>query len=388
MSYDVIIIGGSFSGLTSAYFLAKKGLKVCLFEKGKIGEFTKSTGILTKSVIDDLGVPDNLIETYINGILAYSPKMVEYEYRFKPLYFQSHTLKFLNWLKKISADSGVDIFEKRLCKDIKIKANEVICENKKANMLIVASCFIPRQIKSILPKENITYYSGLEYIAEGIKPKDKHMWEAYIDYDISPGYFSWITSAGTNLSHIGLLKKNNNMPIRKSMSSFLKKKKKRNIKIKEIRAGVVPLSRPIKKTFGRRFVIVGDAANHIGSFTSGGIHYAVRSAKILSRIIPQHIDEPTEENLKDYQNEWKKQFGKLLKEELWGRKIYDKFNSNERLELLLQIVDTIPRNKISNIFNNYTNLNQIHPFQTYLPHIIKNPMKILKYFNQFKSHWA
>lgn len=129
MAYDVIIIGGSFAGLSSAYYLGKKGLKVCLIEGGKIGSSTKSTGILTKSVIKDLKIPSNLFETEIRGIFLYSPKMVEYEYRFgKPLFYPSHTLELLKWQKNQALSVGTKIIENKYCRNIEINSDNVVCE--------------------------------------------------------------------------------------------------------------------------------------------------------------------------------------------------------------------------------------------------------------------
>ena len=45
MHYDTIIIGGGPSGMTSAIFAARKGLKVCIVEhKDRVGKKILSTG--------------------------------------------------------------------------------------------------------------------------------------------------------------------------------------------------------------------------------------------------------------------------------------------------------------------------------------------------------
>ncbi len=368
MEYDVIIIGGSFSGLSSAYFLAQKGLKVCLFEGGKIGLRTKSTGILTRSVIKDLKVPDNLIETDIYGFFLYSPNMIEYEYRFnKPLFYLSDTLNFLKWLKNLAVDLDVKIIEDKVCRNVRINSNGVKCEGISGKMAIFASCFLPDNIKRLIPKEDVVYYAGLEYIANGIKTKDKNMWEVYLDYDIAPGYFSWVLPTNTNLSHVGVAKKINNISVQKSMSCFLKKTGMKLEKIKEKRAGIVPLSGPRKKTYGNRFILVGDVAGQIGASSSAGINYSVRSAKIISRMIPACIDDPIEESLRLYEKKWKEEFGDILYEEVRLRKLFDRINNNSKLEIFLQLLDSMPKRKIYEILVRFTNLKYMHVRKTFAP---------------------
>jgi flavin-dependent dehydrogenase len=60
----------------------------------------------------------------------------------------------------------------------------------------------------LLPKSNVEYYTGLEYMTFQINPNNTHVWEIYFDYDISPGYFSWVAPINSKLSHVGLVKKN------------------------------------------------------------------------------------------------------------------------------------------------------------------------------------
>lgn len=214
------------------------------------------------------------------------------------------------------------------------------------------------QIASLLPKDKIEYFCGFEYVTE-YKPKDKEMWEIYLDYKISPGYFSWIAPINSNLSHIGLGKRIDKIPIQKSMSTFLKK---RMIKIKKrgIRVGASPLSGTIKKTYGNRFITIGDAAGQIGSLSFAGINYNVRASKIASTIIEKIIDEPTEKNLKLYEDTWKSQFSSLFRTEKFGRKIYDRIDSNEKLEVLLEIISTIEKRKIYKLFERFTKFKPMH----------------------------
>ena len=79
-SFDVLIIGGGFAGASTAYNLAKKGLKVLLIDSKpweRIGD--KPCGdAVSKEHFDRLGMPypeGKELEQKIEGIKIYSPDM-------------------------------------------------------------------------------------------------------------------------------------------------------------------------------------------------------------------------------------------------------------------------------------------------------------------------
>lgn len=376
MNFDVAIIGGSFAGLSSAYFLSKLGLNVCLFDSRKIGAFTKSTGLLTDSVMDDLNVPKKLIESDIIGNYLYSPKMVEYEYRFpKAIFHQSKTLKFIEWLKSKALDRNTTFFEKSTCKSVRFTRDKVLVENVNAKLVVIASGplqdFVPVKSKQVL-------YTGLEYISKCDIIKDERMWQSYFDYNICPGYFAWISPITSDTAHIGVLCKNNSISASTAMERFIKKIKL-NIKIHEKRGGVVSLGGSVEKTYGDRFVLIGDSACQIGSISSAGINYSVRAAKILADVLSNSIDNPNKKRLSEYETQCKASFGKLLAEELELRKLYDTVNDNSEIERGLKLASKIPKETIFDIMDRFSKLNQLN-YKTSL--LSTMPKLVAKHFIQ------
>ena len=74
--YDVVVAGGSISGLMSAREIAKKGYSVLVLEEGfEVGTPDHCGGLVSKSALHDLGVEptQKTFDSMINSALIYSP---------------------------------------------------------------------------------------------------------------------------------------------------------------------------------------------------------------------------------------------------------------------------------------------------------------------------
>ena len=77
MTYDCVIVGASFAGLSCATALAKLGLRTLVLEKKRdVGEKLHTTGIIVKDAIDQIPLLDNLppeLVRRIEGVRMYAP---------------------------------------------------------------------------------------------------------------------------------------------------------------------------------------------------------------------------------------------------------------------------------------------------------------------------
>ena len=74
--YDVVIAGGSISGLMSAREIAKKGHSVLVLEEGfEIGTPDHCGGLVSKSALVELGIEptQKTFDSAINSALIYAP---------------------------------------------------------------------------------------------------------------------------------------------------------------------------------------------------------------------------------------------------------------------------------------------------------------------------
>jgi len=343
-NYDTIVIGGGFSGLSMALTLAKNGLKVGVLERKKeIGLPTHTSGIFIRKLIEDFSVPKEVIDNYISGFTFYSPFGKKYTMKFKGSeFFHVNIPKYEKELANKCKQLKVDFYLNTNCTEINIKENLVKVNKKYKSKTLALCCGSDTNfVKELLDDRVRKFLVGIEFLCQGINVKIKDLPKCFFDYNIAPGYGLWLAPIKNNVSRVGLCRYfSSKINLKEELKNYIKKNIKSNFKIKEIRSGLIPISGPIKKTYGNRFVVVGDAAGQIGALSAGGIHYALNIGRIAGEIISKNINNPTEESLKEYEKLWKKKYYKLLKIELILRKIYDRLDSNEKIENFIKILET------------------------------------------------
>lgn len=302
-------------------------------------------------------------------VLIYTPNMNEHKLLFtEKFFYQSKTLDFLKWFKEKLEKMNVVFFENELVNSVEIKEKHASCNGVKADLLIFANGVYPRFLKN---RQNMEYLTGLEYTVEGADVEEKHFFRVYLDSNISPGYGSWIMPINETTVHVGLLKyMKDKISPKSSMEMLFKKIGFKFSNIIETRCGVVPVSGPVEKTYGDRYIIVGDAAGQVGAFSCGGIHYAFEVGRIVGEIIPKYIDFPSSLNLSAYQKMWQNKIGGSLNGELTFRKIFDRMDSNQKLEMMFKILKIIPDKKLTDIAVKHCNFESTDMINF----IMKNPL--------------
>lgn len=159
---DVCIVGAGITGLTTGYYLSKKGLKVIIIDKDNIGE--KVSGNTTGKIT----LQHNLIYDYLIN---------SYGKEFAREYFNANKEAIKN-IKKIIDDEKIDCnFEYKpnivYTKDkekIKNIENEVYAINKLANnntktfASLISKCELPFEIESGIKVENQAQFHPRKYM--------------------------------------------------------------------------------------------------------------------------------------------------------------------------------------------------------------------------------
>jgi len=90
----------------------------------------------------------------------------------------------------------------------------------------------------------------------------------------------------------------------------------------------------VRKTYGERFLLVGDAAGFTHPATSEGIYYALKSGELAAQTMAEAKEKEdfSSRCLRDYENRWKNCFGaelhdgKLTQERVYGKGMDQKWN--------------------------------------------------------------
>ncbi len=344
--YDVIVGGGSVSGLLAAREISSNGFKVLVLEEDhEIGTPEHCGGVVSQKGLEKLGIIPR-IKTIENNITKAIIKSKTNSFQVnsenqhvividrrsfdKELAFQAQSSGAeINTKSSITSVNFVDnLFS------IKLSSGKIF----KSKFFVEArgvSHVINKGLREIIPSGQFEVY------AHWIQ---KDTIEVEFDTELYPGFFAWIIPTGDGRGKIGVAGKNINPSF--TLDKFLEKKGKPYSIIRKIYA---PLwVRGYIKPFNlERNVIVGDAAGQTKPTTAGGIYSGGMGGIFAGRSISKSLNNNNDcSYLKDYQNNWLNTFGKEFDRLLLLRKILERLD-NKSLDKIFSNIPAIFIEKIS-----------------------------------------
>ncbi|MHC1604956.1 MAG: geranylgeranyl reductase family protein [Candidatus Methanofastidiosia archaeon] len=167
-------------------------------------------------------------------------------------------------------------------------------------------------IKTSVPPKYME--SCLQYEMTGIELDDAI--EMYFGKDIAPGGYVWVFPKGEETANvgIGIIPTLTEHTAKYYLDKFMENPRVSGGKIVEINAGGVPVSRPLKETYGDNIMLAGDAARVVNPLTGGGISTAIFSGKYAGEVAVEaiRVKDCSKRFLEKYQRLWKSDFGKNL----------------------------------------------------------------------------
>ncbi len=337
----VSIIGAGPAGNYLGYLLAKKGIKITIYEEhAEIGKPVQCTGILTESITKLMKLDNEFVINRINYVDVFSPNE-KTKIKIKDIIVDR--TKFDSYIAKMAQDAGAIIKTAHKCIGInnengkvKFKTKETIVEIK-SDFIIGADG--PNSIiaKIINPNHKIQYYIGKQALVKGKFEHDTY--QVYLDNTIAPKFFGWSVPENENYARIGVATLE---PPSKYFDLLLERM---NINPKNIIAyqgGLIPVYDPKFKVSMHdkknniQLAILGDAALQLKATTGGGIIPGMKAAVSLADwIIKTDNNNKTNphKKIKTYEAGLK-EINKELKLHLLMRKMLDKFTNKDYDELL------------------------------------------------------
>jgi geranylgeranyl reductase family protein len=322
--YDVIVAGGSVSGLLAGREIAAKGLSVAILEEdAEIGTPEHCGGLVSINGIQNLGIipSSNAIENKIKyaRIFSYSKifelnaeeqKVIVLDRRVfdKQIAFQTQRLggdiRVRCSMRSISQknDSGNDDDHHHYYYDVRTSEG-----NLKCNYFVDA-----RGVTSILQRnrEGVLQSAQYEVYASWI---ERDTIEVKFDSERYPGFFAWIIPTGRGKAKVGVAGKSINAA--NALKSYMDSKGQSYSVIRKVYAPIW-VRGPLETFVFGRTLIIGDAAGQTKPTTAGGIYTCGMGGIFAGRAIAEAIQQNNDKLLYDYPKNWfsifKEEFDKMI----------------------------------------------------------------------------
>ena len=293
--YDVIVAGGSISGLIAAREIAKKGYSVLVLEEGfEIGTPDHCGGLVSKSALVELGIEptQKTFDSTINSALIYAPGGKHIEINSKKQKVIVVNRRELDKQAALQAEQfGAEIrvktgFKEKTKLGVKTTNGEIGCK-------ILVDC---RGVGALINNEKDGFLSSAQYeiYADWI---ENGKVEVYFDNVKYPGFFAWIIPSGSGTGKVGIAGREIN--VSNLMEQFLKSKGNYST-IRKIFAPIW-IKGPIKNFVVQNTVIVGDAAGQSKPTTAGGIYSCGMGGIFAGNAITKYLESADQVQLKQYQ---------------------------------------------------------------------------------------
>ena len=290
-TYDLIVVGGSFSGLSCATAAANRGLRTVVLDKKQRAEsYTQSTGIFVKEVADTIDLPRKLSRR-IDGIRLYAPNLNFIDLHSPSYHFvATKTQSVLAWMARQAQTAGVRLNYN--CKVGNLQQHRegvtVMEPELRCRYLVGAD-----GVKSSVARQfnlgvNSAYLLGVENEVASHPAIDPNFLHVFLDPILAPGYIGWIVP-GVDVLQVGLATRYPNKPALKHFMRKLGQHFQVDWQVLQQRGGLIPCGGVVSPIAKGRVCLLGDAAGMVSPLTAGGIHPAVEIGQALGEAVADFI---------------------------------------------------------------------------------------------------
>ena len=333
--YDVVIAGGSISGLLTAREIARNGNSVLVLEEGfEIGTPDHCGGLVSKTALNDLGInpSQKTFDSIISSAQIFSPsgKNITIDSKNQNVVVVSRReldKQAALQAQKLGAEIMVNTsYMKKTDSGVKTSIGDINCK-------VVVDC---RGVNALLNNDRDGVLQSAQYEIYGDWIQDGQV-EVYIDQKKYPEFFGWIIPSGNGIGKVGVAGKEIN--VSKTMENLLSSKGSHSI-IRKIYAPIW-IKGPIKKFTSENLIIVGDAAGQAKPTTAGGIYSCGMGGIIAGKTITKFLETKKISDLEEYQKIWINKFGKEFEKQTIARKLLRRLDNDSIDKLFNQITPEI-----------------------------------------------
>ncbi len=342
--HDVIIAGGGPIGSRIACKMAEAGHSVIVLEKkDKIGGKVCCAGILGRECVSRFGINEDVILRWVNSAKIFSPsgRLMKLWRQDDQACIVDRAALDLSQAEKAMA-AGAEYVFKCTAKNISLKPDRISIEANTggekscydARVLVVANGF-----GSVLAEK-----AGLGKAADfvvgaqaEVETKNIKEVEVYTGREVAPGFFAWLVPTEPQKALVGLLSRKKPENYIKKLLSSLKKEGKINDDNVHISCRGITI-KSLPKTYGKRLIVVGDAAGQVKPTTGGGVYFGLLAADIAAESLSEALqkNDLSAGSLAKYQKRWKKELAKELRVGYWARRLFERL-SDKQIDKIIDI---------------------------------------------------
>ncbi len=342
---DVIVIGGGPVGSRVAGQLAGAGHSVTVLERGpEVGRKACCTGIVSRECATAFSIPNDVVLSMVSGARLFSPSG-DGTRLWRPQ-AQACVLDrpaFDAAMARQAQDRGAEyVFDS--------PAGGVSIEKDKASVRVLRGGkpvdFEGRVVVVANGFSRLTERLGLGRIGDFalgaqavVETEGSVEIEVYFGRDIAPGFFAWLVPTTSGTARVGLLSHDGPGPYLRKLISSLQRRGK-IVRVEAVVSyGAVPL-RPLRRTYGERLIVVGDAAGQVKPTTGGGIYYGLLCADMAANTLHQALEagDTSSRRLARYEKDWRRKLGEELKVDHWARRLFERLD-DAQLDHAFQVAE-------------------------------------------------
>ena len=343
---DAVIIGGGVVGSYLACRLAGTGHKVAVIEKrSEIGEPVCCTGIISRECVNTFGISEDIILCYINSVRLISPagKLLELRRPETQACVVDRGALDLAMVRRAQAAGAEYLCGKRVT-NIDIRDGGVIItasgsgkdQTIEAKVIVDTSGFGSGIGMKLGVGKAGDFVMGAQ---ASVTTNNIDEIEVYFGRKVAPGFFGWLVPTSDKTALVGLLSRRNAKEYFSALMVKLAEQRKIKAEAVDISIRGIPL-KPLTRTYGKRFIVVGSAAGQVKPLTGGGVYYGLLCADIAAEKLHNALEEDnlSAGNLAGYERAWRHKLGQELKRSYRARQIFERLG-NRQLDMIFDMAN-------------------------------------------------